>query len=508
MSNIFERLGIDISPKNKVARTFFKSLITEYNKNIKKFESSEVNDYFNNLVAAFMLEYHKSYENFDIKVPYRIKSPKSVLDKVLDYLSRNDKHKEIDKDNENYKLELNEEIRDMFAMTVVSGNTPPTFASNDPEIMTLISEKKTNDLFLEVMQKYKLQITKNEFSGIENHQYQYTSTKREYYYYSIMEIERIKSLLDPRAVNLIEKYDDMLNRIKQKVPKSFYNRCMRLANECKNARNIEDIDSTKKLMSLNSRFLDEVTRYLTEDERKDLDSPISKSDTEVVDFFSITKDFSARLYDKLDLAVLQKQVYSVFESSELLKRFGIKLDISSEKEKRTPSGYVANFVYIDTPFGKIEMQLQTQHENIEGNYGYAAHTEMNGKKLKEIELPEPGDKEKLREFQECVNFVSPKKFLAQFDNTERNRVIIQKSGKYQNYKSVISQVKRGSKEDERLTKYFAKLYPRRNEFFPNPEDQDKVESFIGYDIEQYLDSPEYKKLMQSAIKQDKDDDVR
>lgn len=505
MSKIFETLGIDISPDNKVTRGFFKSLISEYDKNIKKFESPEVVNYFNNLVAAFMLEYQKSYGNFDIKVPYRIKSSKSVFDKVLDYLSRSDKHIETDENGENYKLELNEEIRDIFAMTVVSENTPPTFASNDPEIMELIKEKKTNDLFLEVMQKYKLQITKNEFSGIEMPEYSYNSNKREYYYYCIMEIERIKSLIDPRAVDLKRKYDDILEKISHEVPKNFYNRCMNLANECKSSRNIESIDSTKKLASLNTRFLDEVNKYLTPDEIKSLDKPISKKDTEVVNFFSITNDFSARLNDKLDLAVLQKQVYSVFKSSELLKRFGIKLDISSEKQKRTPSGYVANFVYIDTPFGKIEMQLQTQHENIEGNYGYAAHTEMNGKKIKEIELPEPGDKQKMKEFQDCVNFISPRKFLAQFDNTERNRIIIQKSGKYQNYKSVISQVKRGSSEDTRITKYFGRLYPRRNEFFPNSEDQDEVESFIFYDIEEYLDSPEYKNLMQGKIKQDKEE---
>lgn len=505
MSNIFEKMGIDISPKNEVARTFFKSLITEYNKNVQKFDSPEVKNYFNNLTAAIMLEYHKAYENFDIKVPYRIKSPKSIFDKILEYLSRADKHQKVNEDNGKYKLELNEEIRDMFAMTVVVGNAQPTLASKDPEISKLIEEKRINRLFLESMQDFRLKMTEDEFSGIQEEKYQYNVSKKEYYYHSIMEIERIKSLINPKAVDLLAKYDDILNKIKEEVPLNFFNRCMYLANECKVYKNIEDMDSKRKVLALNTKFLMDIDKHLTQEEKESLKSKITKKDTETVDFFSVTNDFSSRLDDKLNLAVLMKQVYSVFENSELLKKFGIKLDTSSIKEKRTPSGYVSNFVYIDTPFGKIEMQLQTQHENLEGNYGYAAHTDMNGKKIKEFELPEPGDKQKLKEFQTCVDFISPKKFLAQFDNTERNRVIIQKSGKYQNYKSIISQVKRGSSEDKRLTKYFAMLYPRRDEFFSNPEDEDKVESFIVYDIEEYLNSAEYKKMIEETEKHKQDD---
>lgn len=509
MENIFEKLGLDISPKNKTAHMFFKSLITEYNTNIQKFDSPEMRNYFNNLTAAFMLEYQTAYENFDIKVPYRIKSPKSIFDKVLEYLSREDKHTKVDLDDESYKLELNEEIKDIFAMTIVSGNMPPTFASNDPTLKPLIREKKINSLFLEEMHNFRLRLIQNEFSGAKKDEYKYDVSKKEYYYYSIMGIERIKSMIHPNSVNLIKKYNDMLERIKAEVPSTFYDKCMALAKECNKLENMGNIDTNEKVSFLNETFLKEVDKYLSSKEIDDLNKKISAKDVQTVDFLSVTKDCSARLYDKLDLAILSKQVYSIFENSELLKRFGVSLDLSSQKQKRTVSGYVADFVFLDTPFGKIEMQLQTQHENIEGNYGYAAHTQMDGKKIKEFDLPEPGDKEKLKEFQTCVDFISPKKSLAQFDNTERKRIIIQTSGKYQNYKSVISQVKSGSAEDKRLTSYFGKLYPRRDEFFPNPEDEDKVESFIVYDIEQYLNSPEYKKLLKRGRQSgDKNEDAR
>lgn len=508
MSNIFEKLGIDISPQNEVAHAFFKSLITEYNKNVQKFDSPEVRNYFNNLTAAFMLEFNEAYENFDIKVPYRIKAPKSAFDKILEYLSRADKHQKVDEKDGNCKLELNEEIKDMFALTVVAGNTQPTLASKDPEISKLIREKKVNQIFLESMQDFRLGIIKDEFPGLEEEKYQYTASRKEYYYQSIMGIERIKSLVDPKAVNLLAKYDELLNKIKSEVPSGFFNRCMYLANECKAYQNVENMDSKRKLTELNTKFLSELDKQLTPEENEEMNKLITSKDTETVDFFGVINDFSARLDDKLNLAVLMKQVYSVFEHSQMLKRFGIELDTASMKEKRTPSGYVANFVYVNTPFGKVEMQLQTQHENLEGNYGYAAHTDMNGKKIKEFELPEPGDEQKLKEFQTCVDFISPRKFLAQFDNTEKNRVIIQKSGKYQNYKSIISQVKRGSSEDKRLTKYFAMLYPRRDEIFPNPDDEDKVESFIVYDIEEYLKSPEFKKLMEKTEKTGQEDEIR
>ena len=82
MSNkeILKILGIDLTEAPKETLCFLRGLVTEYQKNVKKFNEKSTQNYFNNFIAAMMLEYHKAYENFDIRVPYRIKSAKSAWD--------------------------------------------------------------------------------------------------------------------------------------------------------------------------------------------------------------------------------------------------------------------------------------------------------------------------------------------------------------------------------------------------------------------------------------------
>ena len=164
-----------------------RGLITEYQRNVKRFNEKSTQNYFNNFIAALMLEYHKAYENFDIRVPYRIKSAKSAFDKILEYLERKDKSIYEQNQFDEPQGRLKEDLTDMFAMTIVACNRPPTFYSKDPEIYGLIQEKTRNHGLLAAMQEYKLKITKHEFPGLESNSYDFESdtTKEEYYINSI-----------------------------------------------------------------------------------------------------------------------------------------------------------------------------------------------------------------------------------------------------------------------------------------------------------------------------------
>lgn len=84
----------------------------------------------------------------------------------------------------------------------------------------------------------------------------------------------------------------------------------------------------------------------------------------------------------------------MFENNELFEKLHISLSPKAMKKKRTKDGFVSNFLYINTLFGTIECQLQSQHEYQEGNYGYAAHTNLKGKAISPFRIPEPKDKEK------------------------------------------------------------------------------------------------------------------
>lgn len=492
--DIFKKLGIDFSKAPKETLGFMRGLIIEYQKNVKKFNEKNTQNYFNNFIAALMLEYHKAYPNFEIRIPYRIKSAKSAFDKILEYLGRNDKSIYEQNGFNEPQGRLKEDLTDMLALTIVACNRPATYYSKDQELNELIEEKKRNHALLGAMQEYKLSITNHEFPGLVENSYDFNSetTKEEYYVNCILLLNRIKTLIHPKSTKLLKRYDDMMDRIKERVPEKFFITVDSMAKDQKIARKLISTDRIKIAYDLTQNV---IANDLKEEDLDALKQPIDQSDVDTVDFLEILEDFSARLQDKLDLAILNKQIYSVFESSDILKKFGVSICRGSEKQKRTEAGYVSDFMYLQTPFGRIEMQLQAQHEHKEGNYGYAAHNDMQGKGFKEFEIPNRTDRESVANFRKCVEFVSPKKFLAQFDNSEPNRILTQVFGKYQNYKSIMTQVRQGSEDDIRLQEYFAKLYTRRNELFPGEARQESIESFVPLDIDIYLRSKEFKKIM-------------
>lgn len=505
--SIFDKLGIDLNSLTKEEKGFFRGFINEYGKNVYKYNNPVTQNYFNNLIAAIMLEFNGAFENSDIRTLYRIKSAKSVIDKMLEYFGRDDKFILEENNFGELQRSLKEDLKDMFAMTIVGCSRPPILYSDNPEIQALIKEQNTNHSILAEMQKYKCRLTGSEFSSGKKSSYKFEGnkeferlSKEEYYVYCMSLIERIKSLIDPNAKKLLKKYDDMLDRIREKVPDSFTSIAEPFIFEDSIAYPRTTFDKKQIVSQISSSRILKMgddARELTE-----MKQPISNDDVEVVDFLDLIDDFSARINDKLDLLVLRKQVEATFENSELLKKFGVRISPNSLKQKRTEDGYVADFIYIETPFGIIELQLQTQHENQEGSYGYAAHGDMEGKNLKEFDIPDLENEAELKDFRTCVEFVSAKKYIAQFDNAEKARVFIQVLGKYQNYKSIMTQVKSGSEDDKRLTEYFAKLYKSRNEIFPGEAEQERMESFIYYDIEEYMQSKEFKNIVNRQKEQE------
>ena len=491
-AELFLKLGIDIENIEPVNRSYFEGLMREYKRVITKFNDKATIEYFNQMIAAFMLEFHKEYENFDIKIPYRIKSAKSVFVKLLEYLARDDKSNHTFNERNELQIGLKEDLKDMFAATVVACSGAPTLFSDDPKINALIEEKKKNLDLLEEMQKYRFKITSSEFAGGNRESYKFNSSREEYYLNCLILLDKIKSLIDPRATKLLQRYTEIEDRIKFKVPNEFY---MIAESVTYGARDAERVSCENRLFiisGLMNKYIDRKPGNIKE--LVEMKMPITQEDVEDVDILDLIDDFTARINDKLDLAVLTAQVQNVIGNSELMKKFGVSVAEDSYREKRTESGYVSNFLYLNTPLGQIEMQLQSQHENKEGSYGYAAHSDMAGKSMPEFEIPHRGDREAVNVFRELVEFVSAKKFLAQYDTGEQNRVLTQVFGKYQNYKSIMTQVQEGSEEKSRLDRYFATLYKRKNELFPGEARQESIESFIRYDINKYIKSKEFLRI--------------
>lgn len=407
--------------------------------------SKEAQYYFHNMVAALMIEYHKHFPSYEVKANYRFKSQKSIIDKILEYMNREDKS-DITKNNNDYNFLL-KQIKDVFAMKIVLGNRPSSFHSNDDKINKLIEEKVSNQEALTLMQEFLSKLVSNDFSIDST--YSYNVTKKEYYKKCKELLTYIKGTIHESSTNLLLSYQELE----------------------------EAIDLL--LDSIESNEL------ITEEDFPNGD----------INFQNLYNDFSSRIYDKLDLEILTRQIDSILKNSPILKRLGLTLN--EFKEKRTPDGYVSNFMGINTPLGPIELQLQSMHEYREGNYGYAAHTQMKGKQIKGYKIPTSDDEKSLKQFRGFVKFISPKVYVCEFDDVEKNKVLIQGYSDYKNYRNIIGQVKEGSIKEKALFKYFDTLYSKRTKLFLSDGESFEL---IPYDINKYLDSPDFKKVTEKNSK--------
>lgn len=432
----------------KNEQELFNNKFREYS---SKFDSPQVQEYFHSLVAAIMLEYNKYFEGYRIECHYRFKSPKSLADKIVDYISRSDKH--INSPN-SAGFDITP-ITDIFAMNLVLTDRPSSFHSKDPKIHELIEQKVKNQEFISKMQEFKSKLLDDEFSI--KPEYIYTVTKKEYYSKCLEIIDRLISLFPPEATDLISKYQAQRKLI---------------------ADSLEFIQETMP----DDTLVDEV------------DYP-SKNENDI-DFIRLLESFSSRIYDEIDLAVLTRQAQSIFNNSELLNKFGVSF--LGFKEKRAPSGYTSNFVYLKTPLGEIECQLQSKNQFRDGNIGESAHTKMQGKTIKGFKIPDPNNPEDVKRFKSSVLYIAPKFYVAKMDEVEADKVIIQGYTDYKNYRKVLGQIQKGSQQEKTLLSYFDKLYSLRDKIF---DSNGSTQEFIEFDISKYLRSDSFSKIKNSQIKE-------
>lgn len=427
-------VGEALKNMNEKNKQLFDRKIDEYN---DIFNSPEAQEYFMHLVAAIMLEYNKYFNGYNVECNYRYKSPKSLINKIIKYIDNDQKH--IPSSSDEFDFDITP-IVDVFAMNLILKDRPSSFHSKDSEINALMLEKVEMQNFIAEMQNFKSSLIDDEFSI--SPQFIYEVTKKEYYEKCIQILDKLISIIPPEATSLISKYTEQKESFR------------------------EVLNFIEETMPTEDTLVDE-TDYPTENNN--------------VDFIKLLDALSSRLYDKLDLAVLTKQVNSIFLNSELLKRFGIKL-INFE-EKRTESGYVANFMHLSTPYGNIECQLQSQNQYIDGNIGESAHTKMKDKKIKGYRIPDPKNPGEVKEFKGKVLSVSPRFYTAKIDDVEEGKVLIQEYTDYKNYRKVLGQVQKGSVQAQALMSYFEKLYSMRNVIFNT---SGNIEELIYFDILKYL----------------------
>ena len=429
-----------------------KLYLDKFQKDIEKYmySSPEKRKYFHMMISAIMLEYHKNFHGYKAEINYRFKSKKSIIDKEKNRLNSADLT--IDKKN---RISLQaKDITDAFAMKVISITSPSTYHVNDPEINKLVEEKNHNQKILAKMQEFKNKLTENDFTMNQN--YIYEVEKKEYYNKCIELIDAITSMISPEATILKEKY----------------------------AKQRDNFEKTIE-------YLDQI--YNEHEIVDEADYPL-----EYNDFFYLLDDFSSRIYDKLDLALLTKQLESMFKQSEVLKEMGVS--IHNTKCKRASSGYVSNFIYLSTPFGIIELQAQTEHEFAEGNHGYSAHSSnMKGKELKPLRIPSLENINEVKKFQQNVKFISPRAYVARMDDVEENKVVINAYSAYKNYRNIIGQVDK-TNQSHYLNKYFDTLYEAKETLFENNA---SVHEITSTSLKKYVSQLDIKNLSKQKSTEDR-----
>lgn len=423
-------------------------------------ENPYVRDYFNHLVAAIMISQYENYEQSGINIPYRYKARKSTRDKVDKRLKKATVHY-----NENGDIIVDnvDPLLDIFAMEIVSRRRPTVTTSNNPEIQQLLDEQKRNQEDLERFQGFKRKLLIDDLKPPKSSNLRFDCTQVEYYEMCRGILSKLKDIVHPNATVLKEHYDNQLSIIEQRL--SF------LESSPESQVTLEDFKDN----SLN--------------------------------FFSLLSEFESRLYNKTELAVLTKQITSLFDNNPIFEKLGVSLSNMPVEEKRTENGFESNFIYLDTPVGRVECQLQTESQYRFGNFGFAAHTKLSGKNLETVKIPQnvkPKLKEKVEEVKEFISKIrdiSPDTYLARMDDNERGRVMTIEFGDYQNYKKVISQVADGDPSERFLYNYFSKLYALRDSLFDKEE---RSLGFIKTDIEEYIGSDDFKHFLEIAPTLNKD----
>lgn len=468
------------------AASFYSACMQECIKLVRIFRAKETIEYFSNLISAMILEYNKENPNCKVKIAFRMKSLKSIFDKIVDYFSRDEDENPRCEYGRNpqkpHKPSLLKEITDVLAMTVILESREKIYCSTDPEIQDLADQEKRSYEMHKIMQQFKMETIESEFTDSTRRGYQYNCSRQKYYIRAILLLRKTMSLVPCEATELLDEYNDVFKRIRKAVPKKFYNKVISEIDEA-DVLSFESEDNIKLFLEM----LDKKISYskLSPEEKEFLKSEFTEDDVQTVDFLKVYQEFVAKITDRLDLALLTKQIEALIGSSELLQAFGVKIKEGSLVKKRTKNGFVANFIILETPFGPVEIQLASEHEYEEGNRGYAAHNKMEKKKFKLLSIPKKGDKDNIRFFRKWARFISPAKFLATSSGMVADRVSIEAAGDRENLELTISQEQRDSKDYQKIADYCEELNEREEDLFPEEGSQGKVTCYMGRSIKRY-----------------------
>lgn len=306
----------------------------------------DIMKYLEIIVSSLLLEINKKFPepNYSIYITYRIKSQKSDIEKLSDYIRR------LKESSSSISIK---DITDLIGLRIIIEKIPRniTISKNNPEYKTFkeISDEREKNIELS-----------KQYHNFESKINDADCTYLEYYTQSKNILNDILSIFDSETVYSKEYASEL---------KTKYNN---LISECE-----KKLEILTALGDYNSEI--------------DINSLENDKNSSKIDFKQLLKNFDSRIDSKLGLKLYSNALPDIVENSSILKNLGISIskDTSRIKNKRESSGYVSDFFGIDSSIIpiKTELQIMYTNEHQESIIGYSAHSKMPGKKANFMEVP-------------------------------------------------------------------------------------------------------------------------
>jgi hypothetical protein len=413
-------------------RKIFQRLIKNYpTKNI-----SQVQEFFTRFTNALMFELSRNTKS-DMKAYARMKSQFSFLGKSFYRASAHNQ----------------KPINDLFGIKLVLDSTNDTLPVSDPLMQQKVENDKRIIHFQELVDSYL--VDTSFVSGLKT---------SEYYEKFIELLDSFENVVSPKAVEYKEFVAEKKKFLQDKLTRL-------------NALGLTDAKMTEGELKLDDEF------RIFYDLRKKYTS----------DFAAVLAKYKELNNDLINYPILCNQVDDIFKNSKILGQFGVS--IVKEDYKDNAKGYQAKFIVLDTPVGRMEIQLQTDNQMREGMTGFNAHDKFKSIPPLPI-IPPKGDKDKWNDFIDAVDFVSPFAFTIEEDNLATDELTMKTTydSRHLSLKKVI-QVAKDSPIYTLVNKYLSATYSLLS------SDAKPQESLQISDVIDYLHSDALKQLKDSKAAQ-------
>lgn len=332
-------------------------LLDEYEKN-HSFENREFLCY---LSAAIYLTYKELYPRLSIYIPFRTKSDSSYIKNIQKEFSKYIKDADLENDFDTSRI-----TKDISGLKIVLNDINHSLPSSEA-FDKLLTEP-------EILELYKISHNNHDFAD-------------EVDAYLRSPIHNVKEFYE-KKINLLAKIIEITPKIfeKERMPNSPFSQ-------------------------LYKDTLYQYHYFLEHD-----NFPTIISEKQLSELTDLSNDFRSRLDDKLHFAILRKTLPIVLNSP--LVKNALETNSQWDKELKKPNGFQSIYYTVNSPFGSIELQAQSNKAYYSATKGSSYHSGCDGKyiDIKDFfELADPNDKYDLSYYLDLLDNISADQLISPYE---------------------------------------------------------------------------------------------